>query len=34
MMPLPAWEKTPGATRIRVGYVSSDFGDHPTSHLI
>lgn len=23
-----------GATRLRIGYVSSDFGNHPTSHLM
>ena len=23
-----------GKTRLRIGYVSSDFGNHPTSHLM
>ena len=27
-------ESTPGADRLRIGYVSADFRNHPTAHLI
>jgi len=33
--PLPVPVKTEGCSRrLRVGYVSSDFGNHPLSHLM
>lgn len=33
--PLYKYPKEPGAGgRLRIGYVSSDFGNHPTSHLM
>lgn len=32
--PYPNALSVRGGARLRIGYVSSDFGNHPTSHLM